>query len=157
MNSVLKVIAFGITLLGLTSCATIVGGSRYIARVIVPNRPNATIKYQGIILGSGTATMKVHRSKANAFSVSVKEDGYNEQTFNFSQRTFRGWAFFGTIVVWTGAAGSIPLPWGAVVDLSTGALWKPNINEKGVSKMDHKNYIYSLDYKAEKSNVVVQK
>ena len=157
MKSILKVIAFGMMLLGLSSCGTIVGGSKYIARVIIPNRPNASITYQGVVLGSGTAVMKVPRSKANAFSVSVKEEGYNEQVFNFTQRTFRGWAFFGTIVGWTGLAGGIPLPWGVVVDLSTGSLWKPDISEKGVSKMDHKNYIYSLDYKAEKSSVVVQK
>lgn len=157
MKSVLKVIVFGTILLGLSSCATIVGGSKYIARVIVANRPNASITYQGVAMGSGTAVMKVPRSKANTFSVSVKEEGYNEQIFNFTQRTFRGWAFFGTIVGWTGVAGGIPLPWGVVVDLSDGSLWKPSILEKGVSKMDYKNYVYSLNYKAEKSTVIVLK
>ena len=150
--------AFGVVLLGLSSCATIVGGSKYYARVIVPNRPNATIKYQGIVQGSGTAILKVNRSQANGLLLSVKEDGYDEQVFRFTQRTFRGWAFFGTIVLWTGLTpGGIPLPWGMVLDGIDGSLWKPSIGEKGISKMDHKNYIYTLDYKAEKSIVAVQK
>lgn len=142
-------------LLGLSRCGTIVGGSKYYARVIVPNRPNATIKHEGLVKGSGTAVLQVKRSKANALSITVKEEGFDEQEFLFTQRTFRGWAFLGTIVGWTGTASGIPLPWGIVVDLSTGSLWKPNLQEKGVSKMDYKNYIYTLDYNPKPSTVAV--
>jgi hypothetical protein len=40
----------------------------------------------------------------------------------------------------------IPLPWGIVVDFATGALWKPNVGEKGVTKVDFKNYNYEVKY-----------
>ena len=155
MKTVLRLFAFGFILLGLSRCGTIVGGSAYYARVIVPNHPNAVIKYEGLAQGSGTAIVKVKRSKANSLSLSVKEEGYDEQVFPFKQRTFRGWAFIGTIVTWTGMVSGIPLPWGLVVDLSDGSLWKPNLLEKGVAKMDHKNYIYTLDYTPKPSTVVV--
>lgn len=157
MRTILKTVILGVILLGQSSCATIVGGSKYYARVVVPNRPNAMIKYEGISVGSGTAVFPVKRSSANALSITVKEDGYDEQVFKFTQRTFRGWAFVGTIVTWTGLAGGVPLPWGMVVDLADGSLWKPSIAEKGVDKMDLKNYIYTLEYTAPKSLVVVSK
>lgn len=137
----------------LSSCATIVGGSKYIAHVKVNDHPKANIEYMGINQGKGNASFKVKRSQANKFSVILKEDGCEDQTYNFKQRTFRGWAFVGTVVTWTGLINGIPLPWGVAVDLATGALWKPNINEKGVSKLNYKNYIYKIDnYKCVKKD-----
>jgi hypothetical protein len=131
----------------LTSCATICGGSKYWATVKVPDHPAAKISYNGIYQGEGNATFKVKRTMANKFSVSVKEEGCSEQTFNYTKRTFRGWAFFGTVVGWTGLIGGVPLPWGVAVDLATGALYKPNIFEKGIQKQDYKHYNYILEYK----------
>jgi hypothetical protein len=134
----------------LSSCATIIGGSKYYAHVKLPDHPLAKISYKGEFQGTGQAMIKVKRSEADKLSIVVKEEGLNEQTFNFTSRSFRGWAFVGTIVGWTGLIGGIPLPWGVAVDLSTGALYKPNTKEKGVSKMDYKNYNYVLDYKGSK-------
>jgi hypothetical protein len=131
----------------ITSCATIIGGSKYVAHVKVPDHPYAKIMYQGQYQGDGNATFLVKRSEANRFSITIKEENCEEQTFNYTQRSFRGWAFVGTIVTWTGVINGIPLPWGIVVDLATGALWKPNIYEKGVRKIDMKNYSYTIEYK----------
>jgi len=131
----------------ITSCATIIGGAKYNAHVKVPDHPSAKITYNGTYQGEGNATFKIKRREANKFSVSVKEESCDEQTFNFTQRSFRGWAFFGTLVGWTGLYSGILLPWGVAVDLATGALWKPNITEKGVTKFDMKNYNYILEYK----------
>lgn len=86
------------------------------------------------------------RNEANRLTFSVKEDGCNEQQFNYSTRTFRGWAFAGTIVGWTGVAAGIPLPWGVVTDLATGAVWKPNESEKGITKENYKNFRYQVNY-----------
>ena len=139
-------VVFGSLLL--TSCATIVGGSKYNAHIVVNDRPNAKIIYQGQELGTGNATIKVKRKDANKLVLAVKEEGCPEQNFNYNSRTFRGWAFVGTIVTWTGVLNGTPLPWGMVVDLATGAVWKPNVSEKGVIKEDYKNFKYILDYQA---------
>ncbi len=129
-----------------SSCATIIGGSKYYAHVKVKNHPNANIEYKEAYQGSGNAVIKVKRAEANRFSITIKEDGCEEQTVNFTQRSFRGWAFAGTILGWTGLYNGIPLPWGIAVDAATGALWKPNEYEVGVNKIDYKHYNYIINY-----------
>jgi hypothetical protein len=129
-----------------SSCATIAGGSKYYAHVTVNKYPHASIYYKNELKGYGSAAFKVPRPEANAFSVTVKQENCEDQSFKFTERSFRGWAFAGTIVTWTGVIQGIPLPWGVVVDLSTGALWKPDIMEKGVSKIDYKNFGYFIEY-----------
>lgn len=135
-----------------TNCATIVGGSKYWAKVIVEDHPNAKIYYDDELQGTGDAEFLVKRSQANQFSLKIKEEGCAEQTFDFTERKFRGWALLGTIVGWTGVVFTasevpIPLPWGLVTDLSTGALWKPDATEPGVSQKSTKDFKYIIDYK----------
>jgi hypothetical protein len=129
-----------------SGCATIIGGSKYNAHIVVTDKPNAKIVYEGKLQGTGSATIQVFRSQANNFSFAVMEDGCNEQKYEYKSRTFRGWALIGTIVGWTGILNGIPLPWGVVVDIATGALWKPDITEKGISKVDFKTFNYQVDY-----------
>ncbi len=76
----------------LTSCGAIFGGSKYNANIVVENRPNATITYNGKIVGHGSAVVPVKRSDANKFQFTVNEND-QEQTFVFKKRRFRGWAF----------------------------------------------------------------
>lgn len=128
-----------------TSCGTIIGGSNYNAHVLVENSPTAKIYYNNEFKGVGDATFKVKRKDANKLSITVKEDGGQEQVFEYKSRTFRGWAFAGTVLTWTGFIGSIPVPWGIIMDLSTGSLWKPDVNEKGIIKEDYKNFNYHLE------------
>ena len=139
----------------LTSCASIVGGSKYWAHVKVPDHPNAKITYKGTYEGAGDVRFKVKRSEANKFSVTINEEGCIEQTFNYSQRSIRGWALAGTIITWTGLIGGIPIPWGVGVDLASGALWRPSIKEKGISKEDRNNYNYNIDYTGCKKQIEV--
>jgi len=129
-----------------SSCATIIGGSKYYAEVQVPNHPNAKIEYKGRQEGIGEASFKARRKEANQFSVTIKEEGCETQTADFTERKFRGWAFAGTVIGWTGLYGGIPLPWGVATDLATGALWKPDVNEKGVRKEDFNHFTYTIDY-----------
>ncbi len=139
-------------LLHLTHCATIVGGSKYNAHVLVNGSPKAEIFYQGQKMGSGGATFKVKRNQAHKFSLTIKEPGCEEQKFDYHFRVFRGWAFVGTLIGWTGQSGGVPLPWGLVVDLVTGAFWKPDFQEKGVSKYSYKNFGYLIHYTGCDSN-----
>jgi hypothetical protein len=135
----------------LSNCATIVGGSRYIAHVVVADRPNAKIVINGEQKGNGSATFPVMRKTADKLVITVKEEGCPEETFRYTSKIFRGWAFFGSIVGWTGVYSStdgtwIPLPFGVIVDLATGAVWKPDVTEKGVTKEDYKNFRYTINY-----------
>jgi len=142
----LTVITLLVITLLFSNCATIIGGSKYYAKVQVPDHPNAKIEYKGDYKGTGEATFKAKRKEANNFSITIKEKGCETQTTDFTQRTFRGWAFTGSLLGWTGLYQGIPLPFGIVVDASTGAWWKPDINEKGVTKQDYNHYIYRINY-----------
>jgi len=128
-----------------TSCGTIIGGSSYNAHVLIDNRPTAKIYCNNEYKGAGDATFKVKRKDANKLIITVKEDGAQDQVFEYKSRKFRGWAFAGTVLGWTGFIGSVPVPWGVIMDLSTGSLWKPDVSEKGIVKEDYKNYNYHLE------------
>jgi len=129
-----------------SSCATICGGSKYYAQVLVPNRPSAEIVYQGEVSGTGSAFIMMKRKNANKFSFTVREKGCGPQTYNYTSRAFRGWALAGTLVTWTGYVTGVYIPWGLGVDLATGALWKPNVAERGVVKINSKNFKYVVNY-----------
>ena len=146
MKNIISILAWLSLALSLQNCATIVGGSKYNAHVLIKDHPQATISYKGEFKGTGGATIQAKRKEANKFSITVAEKGCAEQTVNFSSRSFRGGAFVGTVIGWSGLLSGIPLPWGAAVDLMTGSLWKPDVNEPGVSKTDYKNYTYLINY-----------
>jgi len=147
MNKVLKRIVLVLVVSAvLSSCATICGGSKYNAQVLVPNRSSAQIVYQGEVMGTGSAFIMMNRKDANKFSFTVREKGCEPQTYNYTSRAFRGWAFVGTLLSWTGYVAGIYIPWGLGVDLATGALWKPNVAEKGIVKINSKNFKYVVSY-----------
>lgn len=133
----------------LSSCATIVGGSGYWAHVKVPDHPNAKISYKGVYQGTGTAVIKVKRVDARNFSVTIEEEGCQPKLYDFTTRAFRGWALTGTLFlgsISTFYLFSIPIPWAEAVDLINGAFWKPNTDEKGITKIDFKNFQYTINY-----------
>ena len=118
----------------------------YKAVVIVPGHNNAVITYNGKVIGKGTAKIKIPRIKANRVLFTVQDENCEPQKFYFTSRKFRGWSLAGSIFFWTFLVGSVLLPIGTVIDLATGALWKPNNNEPGVYKKSYKNYEYQLFY-----------
>lgn len=120
----------------ISSCATTVGGSYYYANVQVNGKPQTSIYYKNAFKGKGVAILKIKRSKANNFAVTLKEDSCQNQTFNYTSRTFRGYAFVTT--AFTGI--------GAITDLLSGAVWKPDVSEKGISQENYKIYSYNIDY-----------
>lgn len=135
----------------MTSCATIIGGGRYWAKVQVIDHPNAKIEYKGLTVGTGEANFMAKRFYSDKFSVTISQDGCETETKKFTQRSFRGWAFTGSMVFWTGVVvvnGTlfVPIPAGLIIDGLTGAYWKPDITEKGVYKQDHNHYKYLIDY-----------
>jgi len=130
----------------LSGCATIIGGGKYFAHVKVPDHPNAKIIYKGAEMGQGDAVFKVKRSEAKRLTLTVKEKGFESKDFDFKKNTIRGWSVVGSILVWNTMVGGIPIFYGFIIDLANGAFVKPNIHEKGVSKINYKNFAYTLDY-----------
>ena len=149
MKKLFIILCFASIVFSFSSCATIIGGAKYNAKVQVPNHPDATISVNGEYKGQGEANFLVKRRDANKLDITVQEENCEPETTHFSKRAFRGWAFVGTLVGWTGITPNyIPLPWGVVVDACTGAWWKPDVTEKGVSKIDYDNFLYTITYKA---------
>lgn len=137
--------------LSFSSCATIIGGAKYNAKVQVPNHPNAMISVNGEVKGQGEANFLVKRKDANKLNITVQEENCEPETTRFLRRSFRGWPFAGTVLGWTFYLKSAPyviIPIGVIVDACTGAWWKPDITEKGVSKIDYDNFLYTIIYQA---------
>ena len=136
--------------LSFSSCATIIGGAKYNAKVQVPGHPDATIMVDGQNWGKGEASFLVKRKDADKLTITVQEENCEPETTRFWSKSFRGWAFVGSVLGWTGVIPNtyIFLPWGVAVDAITGAWWKPDINEKGVSKIDYDHFLYTINYKA---------
>jgi len=133
-----------------TSCATLFGGRSYNANVLIDS-PDAQIIYKGMHVGYGNANISVPRRQADQLTITVRKDFCETQQFRYTRKSFREWAFLGTVVGWTGIVRYdddiiIPLPLGIVVDGITGAWWKPDILENGVYKINYKNYNYLINY-----------
>jgi len=129
-----------------SSCGVIIGGSNYIAHVSVEDHPEAVISFEGKSKGYGTAKFLARRRKADSFSIKVKEPGCKEQVFDFTEKTYRGWSIAGSLVTGIGLIGGIPVPFGLLVDGAAGSLWEPDVDEKGVSELNYKNFHYNLNY-----------
>lgn len=149
-SSMLKtVLLFGLAIL-LSSCATIVGGNKYIAKVQVNGHPDAGIYVRNRLEGRGYAAFSVRRKDANKFSFTIKKENCLDQTFSYKKRVLRGWAILGSIVGFTSGVfvggGIVPVPVGLIVDIANGAVWKPDLGEAGIFKLDYKHYAYNIDY-----------
>lgn len=135
MKQILHSVLLFATFSFLTSCATLIGGSKYKAHVLVYGHPNANIKYKGISQGNGSAEILVPRRDASKFEITVNEYDCDEATYKFVRSSGRGWAFLGSLFT----------PGGIIIDGITGACFKPNVKEKGVSKIDFVNFSYRIE------------
>src|ERR1051325_10544875 len=102
MNKFLKRIALLLVISVVSSsCATMFGGSKYYAQILVP-KSKAEIVYNGEVIGTGSAFVKVKRKDASKFLFTVQEKGCRPQTYRYTSKSMRGWAFAGTLIMWTG-------------------------------------------------------
>jgi hypothetical protein len=123
-----------------TGCGTIFGGSSYYASIVVNNRPNAEIEYQGRVIGKGKAMVKVRRVKADRFSFTIREEGYEPYPVSFHGRDFR----FGPLL------GDLFLPFllgipGLLIDAISGAFYKPDSDDFRIQKMGTRNFLYMVN------------
>ena len=108
--SISKIISYFGLIVILSSCATIVGGSQYNAKVLVRDHRKAHIEYQGQTIGVGEASVRIARKNANKVTFKISQEGCEPQTTRFVQRSFRGWSFVGTVLGWTGLINGVPVP-----------------------------------------------
>jgi len=143
-----------------TNCATIFGGSSYYGHAIVKDHPKAKITYNDQTRTNGFARFKIKRAKANQVTFIVTEDSCESQKFRFNKKKLR----WGALV--TSTVGSVfvnafyiqipiddttkltlpPIPGFAIFDIITGAAWKPYQKEKGITKVNFRQYQYTLNY-----------
>lgn len=132
-----------------SSCATLLGGSHYVAKVVVPGHPDALITANGDVKGRGEVSFDVKRRDADKLSVLVEEPGCEPELYSFYSKVFRGWTFAGSLfLLTTVTTAGVPLPIGVAVDGIAGAWWKPDIEERYVSRQGYDHYIYTLPYRA---------
>lgn len=150
LTSIKNLVFVYIILSVVTSCGTIVGGSNYYANIIVPKHPNAEIYLNNRLIGNGNAFVSVKRKDADKLTFIIKEQGCNDETKYFTTKSLRGFAIAGSIIF------SLPYLAYVIVDLATGAFYKPDINENGVEKEDYKNFTYVLNYSGCNSNLEIK-
>lgn len=86
----MKRLLYLLPVLFLTSCATICGGRKYHAQVMIPNCPDAEVSYNGTFIGNSSAKFTVKRKDANKVVLSVNHPSYDPRVYTFDERSFRG-------------------------------------------------------------------
>ena len=137
----------------LNGCAFIIGGASYDAQVkVVGSNKTVKIYREDTYIGNNTAIIDIKRREANSLLFKIEAEGCEPKEYAFTSRRFRTGAFICSILFFTSELDAnnpntfFPLPLGAGVDLISGAVWKPNVNEPNIYKKNLNNYIYSLDY-----------
>jgi hypothetical protein len=142
MKQLLLVFSFIVIGVLTTGCATIFGGSFYIANIVVNNKPDAEIEYQGRVIGKGKAMVKVRRTKADRFSFTIREEGYEPYPVSFHGRDFRFGPFLGDLFLVPYLLVGIPC---LVVDAISGAFYKPDSDDFRIQKIGISNFLYSIN------------
>ena len=127
----------------LPSCATVFGGQKYNALVEVEDHPNAKIYYKGKKIGTGNAVVQLPRAQSNRLVFTLMEDGCPDQNISFTTRKVRGGVVVASIIsdiLW------FPFIFNNIVDIATGAYFKPNDTDKMIVKNSHDSYSYNLNY-----------
>jgi len=117
----------------LNSCGVMFGGSKYQGTIIAKDHPNAEIYVNGKKLGNGQATALFPRNKE--LKVELREAGCETKTQTFG-KAFRTGNFILSIVSW----GLI----GLIVDLGSGASYKPDHHNPDVKKENDKDYTFTV-------------
>lgn len=144
-----------------SSCATIIGGSKYTAFVNVDGAPRAQVSYNGEIIGNdGTAVVKIPRKTANRITFKVSQDGCDTQKFEFTKRKVRPWTILGSIALAPSyssnpdGSGLFIIPIWNVLDIATGSIYKPDQSDPKIVKGDYKTFYYNLPYKCDVINEI---
>jgi hypothetical protein len=117
-----------------SSCGVIFGGSRYNARIVAKDRPNAEIYANGEKIGTGTANGTFYRNKP--LKVEVREAGCETTTKEFD-KVFRTGNFILSVITW----GLFSL-----IDVGTGASYKPDSKHNpAVHQNNTKDFTFTVE------------
>ena len=121
MKHVVKILPLALVLLIAVGCATIFSGTK--ANISVSSSPNnATVEVKmtsGMTVATGTTPAYFTLDKKNSYTVTIKMQGYRDQTV-FIGQSFNTW-FIGNII----CGGVI----GMVIDFVDGAMWNLEPNQ----------------------------
>lgn len=113
-----KIIALGLAILYLSSCATLFKGTT--EEVSVNSDPQrAQIFINGNLMGETPITLKLESKKT--YLIEFKKEGYKTKTYNITNHVGAGWIILDVL------AGLIPV----VVDAATGAWY--HLDQKNVN------------------------
>ncbi len=118
----------------LNSCGVMFGGSKYQGTIVAKDHPNAEIYANGKKLGNGQATALFPRDKD--LTVELKEPGCETKTQTFGT-SFRTGNFILSVFAW----GLI----GLIVDLGTGASYKPDRKNPSIKQENTKDFTFTVD------------
>lgn len=125
-----------LSVLSLSSCGVMFGGSKYIGNIKVIDHPNAEIYANGVKIGQGEVSKEFPRNKS--LNIEVKQEGCEPKKEIFPNQ-FRTGNFILSVVSW----GFL----GAGIDLGTGAAFKPeHKNNKSVQRESDKKFSFNIDY-----------
>ena len=160
MKTISIAIAF---LILLNSCATVFGGAKYHAHIIVPNHPNVSVLLNGEHIGNSNSIIKIKRADASFLNFEVQKEGYVPENYYYRSKKVRGVAvgfsiFFSlftrlTIFSNNGVIYNRAFPIQIFIDmLNYSSIFKPDDKEKGLIKMNYNNYKYVLPFRGELIN-----
>lgn len=134
-----KVLFVSVISIMLSSCATLFGGNRYVADVVVPGREDVGIYVNGKQVGYGSATFEQKRKQR--LEVTLEKDGCTPQKELFSIETRPA-------LIVCDLVGIV----GLVVDFGTGAIYRPELRvDPRVEKVHYDRFRYNVFYEGCKS------
>lgn len=139
--------------ISLNSCATIFGGSKFNAHVIVKNKPNASIYFDGEKKGVGEAEFLVKRRKSDKLEIVIKEKGNSDFVRLYDSKVARPGAVIEAVVdgiqmlgsILSSNGNTIVIPLASTINLISGASWKPDVSNDEITKIDYDNFQYLID------------
>lgn len=122
--------------LSFTSCGVMFGGSKYNAKIIAKDLPNASIYVNGEKAGNGVVTNSYHRNRP--LEIEIQQEGCEDYKKTY-HKTFRTGNFILSAISW----GII----GIGIDLGTGASYKPDHKgEPSITKLSDKDYTFTVEH-----------
>ena len=117
------------------SCGLMFGGSKYMGKIEVKNKPNAEIVWNGNTIGKGSAEFLFPRQEN--LRLEIKQEGCPTKNVVFPNK-FRTGNFILSVVSWSLLGG--------VLDLATGAAYKPDNDIPGVIQNNTKSFAFNINY-----------
>lgn len=146
----------------ITGCFTIIGGAKYNAHIKAIGHPTATIYLNGVIVGTGSAIVKVKRNMADQIKITLKEVECEPYDYSFTTKAYRPFFIYTAIgdgidlFIALFLQHTLYIPVSTITDAMSGACYKPDAErDLRIAKIDYDNYRYDLSYPGCKESEIV--